>query len=71
MEIAYRVAPMSFKRRLNLFDATMLVVGNVVGVGIFTTAGVLAGELTNPWLFIGIWIIGGLLTLCGALLMRR
>ncbi|OPY73369.1 MAG: Serine/threonine exchanger SteT [Syntrophorhabdus sp. PtaU1.Bin050] len=58
---------MSFKRKLNLFDATMLVVGNVVGAGIFTTAGFLAGELTNPWLFAGIWIIGGLLTLCGAL----
>jgi APA family basic amino acid/polyamine antiporter len=58
---------MSFKRKLNLFDATMLVVGNVVGAGIFTTAGFLAGELTNPWLFAGIWIIGGFLTLCGAL----
>lgn len=58
---------MSFKRKLNLFDATMLVVGNMVGAGIFTTAGFLAGELTSPWLFAGIWIIGGLLTLCGAL----
>lgn len=58
---------MSFQRKLNLFDATMLVVGNVVGAGIFTTAGFLAGELANPWLFTGIWIIGGLLTLCGAL----
>lgn len=58
---------MSFKRRLNLFDATMLVVGNVVGAGIFTTAGFLAGELANPWLFTSIWIIGGSLTLCGAL----
>jgi len=58
---------MPFQRRLNLFDATMLVVGNVVGAGIFTTAGFLAGELPDPWLFTGIWIIGGLLTLCGAL----
>lgn len=45
----------------------MLVVGNMVGAGIFTTAGFLAGELTNPWLFTGIWVIGGILTLCGAL----
>lgn len=58
---------MSFKRKLNLFDATVLVVGNTVGAGIFTTAGFLAKELPNPWLFAGIWIIGGLLTLCGAL----
>jgi APA family basic amino acid/polyamine antiporter len=60
-------AVMTFKRKLGLFDATMLVVGNVVGAGIFTTSGFLAGELPNPWLFTGIWIIGGLLTLCGAL----
>jgi len=54
-------------RRLNLFDATLLVIGNVVGAGIFTTSGFLAGELAQPSFFIGIWIIGGLLTLCGAL----
>lgn len=58
---------MSFKRKLNLFDATILVVGNTVGAGIFTTAGFMAKELPNPWLFAGIWIIGGVLTLCGAL----
>ena len=58
---------MSFKRKLNLFDATMLVIGNVVGAGIFTTAGFLAEEFNNPWLFVGIWVIGGFLTLCGAL----
>jgi APA family basic amino acid/polyamine antiporter len=58
---------MQLKRRLNLFDATLLVIGNVVGAGIFTTSGVLAGELPQPPLFIAIWVIGGLLTLCGAL----
>ncbi|MFA4919086.1 MAG: amino acid permease [Thermodesulfovibrionales bacterium] len=58
---------MQLARRLNLFDATLLVIGNVVGAGIFTTSGFLAGELPQPSMFIGIWIIGGLLTLCGAL----
>jgi basic amino acid/polyamine antiporter, APA family len=58
---------MQLKRRLNLFDATLLVIGNVVGAGIFTTSGFLAGELPQPLLFIAIWVIGGLLTLCGAL----
>ncbi|MBE0426154.1 MAG: amino acid permease [Nitrospirae bacterium] len=58
---------MQLKRRLNLFDATLLVIGNVVGAGIFTTSGFLAGELPHPIFFIGIWVIGGLLTLCGAL----
>jgi APA family basic amino acid/polyamine antiporter len=58
---------MALRRSLNLFDATLLVVGNVVGAGIFTTSGFLAGELPCPWLFVGVWVIGGLLTLCGAL----
>jgi APA family basic amino acid/polyamine antiporter len=58
---------MAFKRRLNLIDATLIVVGNTVGAGIFTTVGFLAGQISDPRLFIGIWIVGGLLTLCGAL----
>jgi basic amino acid/polyamine antiporter, APA family len=58
---------LKLSRRLTLFDAVLLVIGNVVGAGIFTTSGFLAGELGQPSFFIGIWIIGGLLTLCGAL----
>lgn len=58
---------MQLKRELNLSDATLLVVGNVVGAGIFTTSGFLAGELPHPFLFIGIWILGGIITLFGAL----
>jgi len=58
---------MQLIRRLNLFDATLLVIGNVVGAGIFTTSGFLAGELPHPFFFIAVWVIGGLLTLCGAL----
>jgi len=54
-------------RRLNLGDALLLIVGNVIGAGIFTTSGFLAGELPHPWLFLGIWLLGGLLTICGAL----
>ena len=57
---------MVFKRILNLFDATLLVVANTVGADTFITSGLLAGELPSPWLFVGIWAIGGLLTLCGA-----
>jgi len=58
---------MSLKRRLNLGDALLLIIGNVIGAGIFTTSGFLAGELPHPWLFLGIWLLGGLLTICGAL----
>ena len=54
-------------RSLTLFSAVMLVVGNVVGAGIFTTAGMLAEEVSQPAAFIGVWILGGLLTLIGSL----
>lgn len=55
------------KRGLGLFDATMIVIGNVVGMGIFITTGLLAQELPHPLYIIAIWIIGGFLTLAGAL----
>ncbi|MDD2334944.1 MAG: amino acid permease [Geobacteraceae bacterium] len=58
---------MSLRREISLFDAILLIVGNVVGAGIFTTSGFLARELPDPFLFVSIWILGGVLTICGAL----
>jgi len=55
------------KRELRLFDAVMIVVGNVVGIGIFTTTGMLAQELPDAHYILIIWVMGGILTLCGAL----
>ena len=57
----------SFVRSLGLGDATMLVVGCIVGVGIFRTAGSIAGRLPSPPLILALWVFGGLLSLCGAL----
>ena len=58
---------MSLPRSLSLFGAVMLVVGNVVGAGIFTTSGLLAAEIQHPLAFLAVWTLGGFLTLCGAL----
>ncbi len=58
---------MKLGRTLGLRSGVMLVVGNVVGAGIFTTSGFLADRVQHPAMFIGIWIAGGLLTLLGAL----
>jgi basic amino acid/polyamine antiporter, APA family len=58
---------MSLPRSLTLFGAVMLVVGNVVGAGIFTTSGILAGKVSHPIVFIGVWVFGGILALTGAL----
>jgi APA family basic amino acid/polyamine antiporter len=54
-------------RQLSLLSATALVVSNMIGVGIFTTTGFLAGDLGNPWLVVGIWFVGAALALAGAL----
>ncbi len=55
------------ERRLTLFDATLIIVGSIIGVGIFTTTGLIAEALPNPRLILLVWVVGGLLTLCGAL----
>jgi APA family basic amino acid/polyamine antiporter len=55
------------ERRLGTLGATALVVSNMIGVGIFTTTGFLAGDLGQPQLVIGIWIVGAALALAGAL----
>lgn len=54
-------------RQLGTLSATALVVSNMVGVGIFTTSGFLAGDLGTPSLVIGIWFVGAALALAGAL----
>jgi amino acid transporter len=56
-----------FVRALGLGDTTMLVVGCIVGVGIFRTASSIAGELQSPIAILAIWTFGGVLSLCGAL----
>ncbi len=47
--------------------ATALVVSNMIGVGIFTTTGFLAGDLGDPWLVLAIWLVGAGIALAGAL----
>src|SRR5437868_1574754 len=54
------------RRRLNLFDATMIVMGGIVGSGIFINPYVVAVHVQTPFLILGCWILGGLLALLGA-----
>jgi APA family basic amino acid/polyamine antiporter len=53
-------------RRLGLFDATMLVMGGIVGAGIFINAYVVAQRVHTPALVLGAWLTGGLLALMAA-----
>ncbi len=58
---------MQTKSKLNLFSFTMIVVGLVIGMGIFRTAATSAKDAINPSVYFSAWIIGGLVALCGAL----
>jgi APA family basic amino acid/polyamine antiporter len=53
-------------RRLGLFDATMLVMGGIVGAGIFINPYVVAGRVHTPALVLGAWLAGGLIALTAA-----
>src|SRR5262245_19713306 len=53
-------------RRLNLFDATMLVMGGIVGAGIFVNPAVVAQVVTTWQAALGAWAVGGLFALVGA-----
>jgi APA family basic amino acid/polyamine antiporter len=59
--------PMTAKNKLGIFDFTMIVIGLVIGMGIFRTAKDAAGAAINPTIYFGAWIAGGIIALCGAL----
>ena len=54
------------RRKLSLADATLLVMGGIVGVGIFFTPRDVAALVPVPWLFLTMWILGAGIALCGA-----
>ena len=55
------------KRQLGLFAVTNIVVANMIGVGIFTTSGLLMGDLKDPWIMLFLWLLGGCIAFLGAL----
>lgn len=57
----------SRKPLLNLFDITMIVIGLVIGMGIFRTASDSARAAITPNVFFISWVVGGFIALCGAL----
>lgn len=68
LPIANRNSPAkpSLARQLGLFDATMLVMGGIVGSGIFMNPYVVARQVHTPALILGAWIFGGVIGLGGA-----
>src|SRR4029079_5544419 len=55
------------KRQIGLFDAIMLISGDMIGTGIFISTGVIAAQVPSPGGVLLVWLFGGLLALMGAL----
>src|SRR5215471_11161860 len=58
--------PIKPRRQLGLFDATMIVMGGIVGAGIFANPSEVAHRVHTPFLILGVWVLGGLIAMCGA-----
>jgi len=54
-------------RRLGLWSAVAVLVGSTIGSGIFRTPARIAAYVPDPMPMFGVWVLGGLLALCGAL----
>jgi basic amino acid/polyamine antiporter, APA family len=58
---------MQGKQKLNLFSFTMIVVGLVIGMGIFRSAATSAKDAIDPSVYFTAWLLGGFIAFCGAL----
>src|SRR5258705_13888156 len=59
--------PAALVRALGAWDGALITIGAVVGTGIFLTTSDMARALPHPGLILLVWLMGGLLTLAGAL----
>jgi basic amino acid/polyamine antiporter, APA family len=57
----------NLNRTFGLWHSVSLVVGGIIGSAIFMKPALMASQVGSPLLVISIWVIGGLITLCGAL----
>ena len=54
-------------RRLGLWSSIGIVIGITIGGGIFRTPASIATRVPEPMMMLAVWVIGGLIVLCGAL----
>jgi APA family basic amino acid/polyamine antiporter len=57
----------SYVRRLGVFDTTMVLAGGIIGAGIFLNPAIVAQRVHPTAFILAAWIIGGAITLIGAL----
>ncbi len=53
-------------KKIGLFDTTMIVMGGIIGSGIFINPYVVARQVNTPTLILAAWAVGGLIALLGA-----
>ena len=58
-------------RQIGLYAATAITVGNIIGSGIFRSPHSVANEIPGVTLPIAAWILGGVLSLCGSLVLAE
>ncbi len=56
-------------RRLGAFDTVLIVMGSIIGSGIFRTPSVVAQRVHAPWLILTAWVAGGIVALLGAMVL--
>jgi APA family basic amino acid/polyamine antiporter len=61
----------ALKRQIGLYAATAITVGSIIGSGIFRSPHSVAQELTTAPLMLFAWILGGVLSLCGSLVLAE
>lgn len=59
------------KRDIGLYGLTMIAVGSSIGSGIFKTPSEIAGYLPSEGLMLMVWMLGGLIAICGALTFAK
>ena len=55
------------KKKFGVFTLTMLVVGNAIGAGVYTTSGFALADLGSRNWVMAAWVVGGFIALCGAI----
>ena len=61
----------SLPRVLNLVDITSIVIGGIIGSGIFLVPTDIAAEVKSPMLMIAVWVVGGFLSFLGAIALAE
>jgi amino acid transporter len=67
MQTGAHTANVQLVRRLGFWSAIGIVIGVTIGSGIFRTPAVIAARVPDPTLMLAVWLLGGVISLCGAL----